>query len=156
MERSSTTSPARVVPLALVKRPPTASLSPGRAASDSTWLLKVGRNELIQSPDVASKAARYGCATLSAPVAASPFCTVVKLPPTYMVLPTWANAFTSVPSSPVPPAPVPVTPHVVGSAPFFATGSAVSAGVPESGIASYDMSAVVVFGRMKTWVNGAP
>ena len=121
-----------------------------------TRLLKVGLNELIQSPVVASNAARYPWLTLSGPVAFAPFCTVVKLPPTYIVLPTWANAFTSVASSPVPPAPVPVTPHTAGKAPLLATGRAVSADVPEFGIASYDRSAVVIFGRTKTWVNGEP
>ena len=120
-----------------MKSPPTASRPSGSAFNARTWPSSLGLNEEIHSPVEARNAARYACATLRDP---SWLRTVVKLPPTYMTSPTWAKACTSVASSPVPPAPVPVTPHDCGSDLLRATGSTVTAGVPPSGTAANDRS----------------
>ena len=85
----------------------------------------------VKSPVATSKAARPR-EEISVPL--SPCLTPVKLPPTYMVEPTWAKAWTWMLPSFTEPLRLPLTPHEVLAAYCETTPETVEAPRPSSGI----------------------
>ena len=138
------TVPTWVSPLTLVKSPTASSLPPGSSTRSFTWLLK-SKVWPVQSPVVASKAARPRL-VVSEPFL--PFCTPVKLPPTYMVEPTCSKAWTWILPSWIEPLRLPVTPHVVGVANSETDAFWVSAAVPPSPMVRKEESVELSSGRM--------
>ena len=125
------TVPTWVSPLTFVKSPATRSLPPGSSARSLTWLLKE-KVCPFHSPVVTSKPARPEDA-ISWPFL--PFCTPVKLPPTYMVEPICSKAWTWILPSLTEPLRLPVTPQDIGEANSEAVAFCFLAGVPPSPMA---------------------